>query len=385
MAAPASSRTPKPSLSKPAAAAATGKTIGIVGAGQLGRMLALAGYPLGLKFVFLDKSPDAPGGQVGEIITGAFDQAEKIAALASRVDLLTYDVENVPASALAGLPEDKPFLPPVAALAAGQDRLAEKQLFRALKIPTPRFRPVQTMLELEQAIQEIGYPAVLKTRRLGYDGRGQRLIRSPAELGSAFNALCGVPLIVEEFIAFEREVSAIGVRNRRGETAFYPLAENRHAEGILRLSLAPYADRKLTAQARTYLRRVLEHFDYAGVLTIEFFVKNGRLIANETAPRVHNSGHWTIEGAVTSQFENHIRAILDLPLGDTAPLGYAAMVNFIGTLPPLASVLRIPGAHFHDYGKEPRPGRKLGHATLVCRTRKELGMRLKNFPGLNGL
>ncbi|MGH8399650.1 MAG: ATP-grasp domain-containing protein, partial [Gammaproteobacteria bacterium] len=187
----------------------------------------------------------------------------------------------------------------------------------------------------------------------------------------------------EQFIAFEREVSIIGVRNRRGETAFYPLSENRHRDGILRVSIAPYPDRRLQSLAQTYAKRVMQHFDYAGILTIEFFIRKGKLIANETAPRVHNSGHWTIEGAVTSQFENHLRGILDLPLGDTSPIGYSAMVNFIGQMPRVEDVLKIPGAHYHDYGKQARPDRKLGHATLVCKTRKELMNRLKKFPGLD--
>src|SRR5579863_1046111 len=359
------------------------RTIGCVGAGQLGRMLALAGYRLGLKFVLLDKSADAPGGQIGDIILGEFSDPQKIAELASKVDLITYDVENVPVEALALIPKDKPFLPPVNVLAASQDRLSEKKLFNELKIPTTKFRTIDTMPELEEAIHAIGYPAVLKTRRLGYDGRGQRVIRGPAELGSAFNALAGVPLILEEFISFEREVSIIGVRNLEGETAFYPLAENTHRDGILRLSIAPYPDKRLQSLAQKYARRVMEHFSYAGVFTIEFFVRKGKLIANETAPRVHNSGHWTIEGAVTGQFENHMRAILGLPLGETWAVGYSAMVNFIGSMPPLEAVLQIPGAHYHDYSKEPRPGRKLGHATLVCKTRKELLNRLKKFPGLD--
>ncbi|MBU6420749.1 MAG: 5-(carboxyamino)imidazole ribonucleotide synthase [Gammaproteobacteria bacterium] len=372
--------TPNPASASPAPKQ---KTIGIIGAGQLGRMLALAGYPLGLRFVFLDKRADAPGAQVGGIILGELNDAQKIAELAAQVDVLTYDVENVPVAALGDIPKHKTFFPPVAALAAGQDRLSEKQLFQKLKIPTAKYRTVDSMPDLEQAIQAIGYPAVLKTRQLGYDGRGQRLIRSPAELGSAFNALGGVPLLLEQFIEFEREVSLIAVRNPRGDMRFYPLSENRHSDGILRLSLAPYADRKLQARAQLYLKRILQHFDYAGVLTVEFFVKNGQLIANETAPRVHNSGHWTIEGVVTSQFENHIRAILDLPLGDTSTIGHSAMVNFIGQMPAVADVLEIPGAHYHDYGKQPRPGRKLGHATLVCKTRKELMSRLQNFPGLD--
>ncbi len=372
-----------PAATKPPASISPAKTIGIVGAGQLGRMLALAGYPLGLKFVFLDKSTDAPGGQVAHIILGEFNDPKKLGELAASVDILTYDVENVAVEALGDIPKNTIFLPPVAALAAGQDRLSEKQLFQTLRIPTAKYRSVDSMPDLEEAIHAIGYPAVLKTRRLGYDGRGQRIIHSPAELGSAFNALGGVPLILEEFIDFTRELSIIGVRNRSGQTAFYALTENHHCDGILCLSIAPYPDRKLQSLAQKHARRVMQHFNYAGVFTLEFFVKQGKLIANETAPRVHNSGHWTIEGAVTSQFENHLRAILDLPLGDTSPLGCSAMVNFIGELPPLADILKIPGAHYHDYGKQPRPARKLGHVTLVCKTRKELATRLKNFPGLN--
>ncbi|MDE2234944.1 MAG: 5-(carboxyamino)imidazole ribonucleotide synthase [Gammaproteobacteria bacterium] len=370
------------SKAKPPVSAAAVKTIGIVGAGQLGRMLALAGYPLGLQFVFLDKSPDSPGGQVARIIPGEFNDPRKLAELAASVDLLTYDVENVSVDALGDIPKSKTFLPPVAALATGQDRLLEKELFQELRIPTARYRAVDSMPELEEAIQAIGYPAVLKTRRLGYDGRGQRFIRSPAELGSAFNALGGVPLILEQFIEFSREVSIIGVRSRSGQTAFYALAENRHRDGILRISMAPYHDKKLQALAQKHALRIMRHFDYAGVFTIEFFVSRGQLIANETAPRVHNSGHWTIEGAVTSQFENHLRALLDLPLGDTTTTGFSAMVNFIGQMPERDAVLKIPGAHYHDYGKQPRPARKLGHATLVCKTRKQLAACLKKFPGL---
>lgn len=357
-------------------------TVGIIGAGQLGRMLALAGYPLGVQSLVLAKSSTAPAAQVAGSIIGELDDAQKIAELAARVDVLTYEIENVPASALARLPKNTLLRPPVTALTVGQDRLLEKELFGSLKIPTTRYRAVDSMLDLEHAIQEIGYPAMLKTRKLGYDGRGQRVIHSPGELGSAFNVLGGVPLILEEFIEFEREVSLVSVRNVHGDTAFYPLTENRHREGILRLSLAPCHDCKLQVAAERHLKRILQYFNYAGVFTVEFFVRNGRLLANETAPRVHNSGHWTIEGAVTSQFENHLRAILDLPLGSTAPLGYSAMVNFIGEQPPAKAVLKIPGAHYHHYGKEPRPNRKLGHATLVCPTRRELTARLKNFPGL---
>jgi len=340
--------------------------VGIIGAGQLGRMLALAGYPFGLRFVFLDSSADAPGAHVGRIVKGAFDDRAKLDELANAVDVVTFDVENVPVDAVEAIAKRKPFLPQVAALGASQDRLTEKNLFRSLRIPTPDYATVDSLDDLRRATHAIGLPGVLKTRRLGYDGRGQYRLQTQNDIDAAWQALGGAPLIYEAFVHFSREVSLIGVRSTRGETRFYPLAANQHEHGILRQSLAPYRHAALQRQAETYLRRVFKRFDYAGVLTIEFFVKNGRLIANEMAPRVHNSGHWTIEAAATSQFENHIRAILGLPLGETRALGHAAMLNFIGEMPGPEKILRIPGAHYHSYGKEPRPNRKLGHCTIMA-------------------
>jgi 5-(carboxyamino)imidazole ribonucleotide synthase len=340
--------------------------IGVIGAGQLGRMLALAGYPLGLRFVFLDQSADAPGAQVGRIIRGAFDDVARLQELANDVDVVTFDVENVPVGAVEAIAAQKPFFPPVSALGASQDRLHEKTLFRELRIPTPEFAPVDSLADLEAAVARIGLPGVLKTRRLGYDGRGQSVLRRPEDAAAAWSALGSVPLIYEGFVDFSREVSIIGVRSTTGETRFYPLSANTHEAGILRYSVAPYRNPSLQKQAETYLKRLLKRFDYAGVLTIEFFVKNGRLIANEMAPRVHNSGHWTIEGAETSQFENHVRAILGLPLGGARATGHSAMMNFIGRIPALRNILRVSGVHFHSYGKEPRPGRKLGHCTVTA-------------------
>jgi 5-(carboxyamino)imidazole ribonucleotide synthase len=340
--------------------------IGVIGAGQLGRMLALAGYPLGLRFAFLDQSEDAPGAQVGRIIRGAFDDPERLAQLANDVDVITFEFENVPVATLEPIAAMKPFWPPVAALGASQDRLLEKTLFQRLKIPTPPFAAVDSLAELEAAVKKIGLPGILKTRRLGYDGRGQFRLRQASDVAAAWATLGGVPLIYEGFVNFSREVSIIGARSTRGETRFYPLSANTHEAGILRYSTAPYRNASLQKQAQTYLKRLLHHFDYAGVLTIEFFVKSGRLIANEMAPRVHNSGHWTIEGAETSQFENHVRAILGLPLGSTRPIGHCAMMNFIGTIPTLGNILRVSGVHFHSYGKEPRPNRKLGHCTITA-------------------
>jgi 5-(carboxyamino)imidazole ribonucleotide synthase len=353
--------------------------IGVVGAGQLGQMLALAGYPLALSFRFLDSSADSPGARVAPIVTGAFDDVASLRQLASDVDLITYEFENVPVAALQEVAGLRPCHPPVDALRVSQDRLLEKELFGRLGIPTPPFRTVDSLAGLEAAVAAIGLPAVLKTRRLGYDGRGQRVLKRRADVAPAWEALGSVPLILEGFVTFDREVSIVAARSTTGETRAYPLALNTHREGILRVTVAPARDARLQRAAERHLHRVMDHFGYTGVLTLEFFVERGRLVANEMAPRVHNSGHWTIEGAVTSQFENHLRAILGLPLGETAAVGHAAMVNFIGAMPDAARVLALPGVHHHDYGKAPRPGRKLGHATVVARSVAERDRVLKKL------
>ena len=340
--------------------------IGIIGAGQLGQMLALAGYPLALQFRFLDSSAEAPGARVAPIVVGAFDDLKALRRLAGEVDVVTYEFENVPVAALHEMAATRPCFPPVDALRVSQDRVLEKELFGRLGIPTPPYRAVDSLTELEAAVNAIGLPCVLKTRRLGYDGRGQRVLKRRADVGPAWAALGGVPLILEGFVKFDREVSIVGARSTRGELRAYPIVTNTHREGILRVTVAPTRDARLQRAAEAHLRRVAEHFDYAGVLTIEFFVERGRLVANEMAPRVHNSGHWTIEGAVTSQFENHLRAILGLPLGDTRPVGHSAMVNYIGTMPERERILALPGTHHHDYGKAPRANRKLGHCTVVA-------------------
>jgi 5-(carboxyamino)imidazole ribonucleotide synthase len=342
--------------------------IGIIGAGQLGQMLALAGYPHALQFRFLDLSADAPGAQVAPIIQGAFDDIRALRKLAGDVDIVTYEFENVPVAALHEMAATRPCFPPVDALRVSQDRVLEKELFSRLGIPTPPYRAVDSLVDLEAGVAALGLPCVLKTRRLGYDGRGQRVLKKRADVGPAWEALGSVPLILEGFVKFDREVSIVGARSTRGETRAYPLATNAHREGILRVTVAPTRAARLQRAAEAHLDRLLDHFAYAGVLTIEFFVARGRLIANEMAPRVHNSGHWTIEGAATSQFENHLRAILGLPLGDTRAVGHAAMVNYIGTLPDRDRILALPGAHHHDYGKTPRAGRKLGHCTVVAPT-----------------
>ena len=358
--------------------------VGIIGAGQLGRMLALAGYPLGLDFRFLDRSRETPGAHVAPILVGSFEDTEKLVELTQHVDVVTFDWENVSAEGLGAIASRTQVWPPPAALATSQDRLLEKQLFRKLRIATSAFAAVDSLEDLLRAADQIGVPGVLKTRRGGYDGKGQFVVRQRAQLEAAWSQLQGQPLIYEQFVKFTREVSLIGARSTTGETKFYPLCANVHADGILSHTVAPLAQAALERQARQCLRRVLGHFQYAGILTIEFFVVGGKLLANEMAPRVHNSGHWTIEGAVTSQFENHLRAILGWPLGSTAAVGHSAMVNFIGALPPREQWLRMADLHFHDYAKEPRPGRKVGHGTLNAATaaRRDALLRqvLKKLP-----
>jgi 5-(carboxyamino)imidazole ribonucleotide synthase len=352
-------------------------TVAVLGAGQLGRMMALAGYPLGLGFRFLDPVAGAPAAQVAPCVAGAFSDARVLDALVRDAEVLTFDWENVPVGPLRRVRRRVRIAPPLEALATAQDRLLEKRLFERLRIPTTAHHAVDARRDLVRALERIGVPGVLKTRRFGYDGKGQQVIRRAADAEAAFAALGDVPLLYEEFVPFDCEVSIIGARSTRGEVAIWPLNGNVHAGGILRVTRAPFGDAALARAAGRHLRRVFDHFGYAGVLTIEFFVRGGRLVANELAPRVHNSGHWTIEGAVTSQFENHLRAILGWPLGRTDAVGHAAMVNLIGTLPDRRAALREPGLHWHDYGKSPRPGRKLGHCTVVERTAAARDRRLR--------
>jgi 5-(carboxyamino)imidazole ribonucleotide synthase len=355
-------------------------------------MLGLAGHPLGISCLFLDPAPGAAAAAVGEQLVGAYDDPRLLAELARRCEVVTYEFEKVPVAAAERLAEALPVLPPVGALAAAQDRLAEKELLRRLGIPTADFTPVAGEAELIRALEERAGPAILKRRRFGYDGKGQAAIAGPDEAAAAWREVgrqAGAgPLLLERRISFERELSLVAVRGRTGETAFYPLVENRHREGILRLSMAPAirVNEELQQRAEEYAVRLLDEFGYAGVLALELFVERGRLLANEIAPRVHNSGHGSIEGADTSQFENHLRAVTGLPLGSTSPRGWTAMVNLIGELPPAAELLAVPGAHLHLYGKAPRPGRKLGHVTVTAATPAERDDRLGGLaamiPGL---
>ena len=339
----------------------------VLGGGQLGWMLGLAGIPLGLSFRFLDPSPEAPARMVGDLVVGGLDDVAAAAKAADGSAVVTYEWEGVPAATALALATDLPVHPSARALEVSQDRLDEKTKLQALGVGTAPFRAVDDRASLDDAIAAIGLPAVLKTRRGGYDGKGQAVLRVPADADVAFAELGGVPLILEGFVPFRRELSIVAVRGRDGAIACWPVVENTHELGILRMTRAPApgADRALQARAEACIRPLLADLDYVGVCCVELFDVDGELLANEMAPRVHNSGHWTIEGAHTSQFENHVRAVLGWPLGSTDTRGASAMVNCIGELPDREAVLEVPGAHLHDYGKSARRGRKVGHVT-VC-------------------
>ncbi len=352
--------------------------VGVLGAGQLARMIALAGIPLGLEFIFLDPAADACANRLGESLVGDYNDPKLLAQLAERADVVTYEFENVPAEVAEFLASHTQVHPSPKALAVAQDRLIEKTFFHDIDIPTPAYAAVDSLESLKQAMADIGYPAILKSRTQGYDGKGQSMLKSADELSAAWELLQGVPAVVEAFVPFNREVSIIAVRSVSGEIVFYPLSENLHRGGILRVSECR-ADDAMQQQAESYVSRLLEALDYVGVLALELFEVDGKLVANEFAPRVHNSGHWTIEGAETSQFENHLRAILDLPLGSTAPVGQAAMVNFIGGLPKTEDLLKIPHAHLHLYDKSPRKGRKVAHATVRAENQQQLSERVNNL------
>jgi 5-(carboxyamino)imidazole ribonucleotide synthase len=354
-------------------------TVGILGGGQLARMLALSGAPLGLRFLVMDTEPDACAGQFAPLLVGDYRDETALAEFASKVDVVTFDFENVPAESAQWLSERVPVFPNPRALAVAQDRLAEKTLFGELGIPVPAFADVTSRASLDDATAMLGTPCILKTRRLGYDGKGQFRIKpetvnresgtGTSNADAAWRALgpqaATVGLILEAFVPFERELSVVAVRGRDGEFRAWPPTENWHVDGVLSASLAPArVDPVLEQAAYGHARTLAESLDYVGVFALELFCRGCELLANELAPRVHNSGHWTIEGAETSQFQNHLRAVLGLPLGETRAIGHACMLNWIGALPDADSVLREVGGHWHDYGKSPRAGRKVGHATL---------------------
>ncbi|HOU66065.1 MAG TPA: 5-(carboxyamino)imidazole ribonucleotide synthase [Thermomonas sp.] len=363
-------------------AAASMKTVGILGGGQLARMMALSAAPLGLRFLVLDTAADACAAQFAPMVVGDYTDEAALAEFASKIDVATFDFENVPAESAQWLAARVPVFPSPRALAVAQDRLAEKTLFRELGIPVPEFADIDSRAALDAAVVRLGTPCILKTRRLGYDGKGQFRIKSPADVDAAWEVLGAqagtVGLILEGFVAFQRELSVVAARGQRGEFRAWPLTENWHVDGVLSASLAPArVDDAMNAVAMSHARKLADALDYVGVFALELFCRDGELLANELAPRVHNSGHWTIEGSETSQFQNHLRAVLGLPLGDTRMLGVACMLNWIGEMPDAAPVLREASGHWHDYGKEPRAGRKVGHATLRAESADELAGALQ--------
>lgn len=344
--------------------------IGVLGAGQLGQMLALSGYPLGNRFTFFDTT-GSPSADIGATLSDT--SGSKLETFLSQVDLVTYEFEHLPLALVQQVAQQKPLYPGVEALGVCQNREAEKALFDQLSIPVADYRLVGSADELAHACAELmqaGAPAVVaKSITEGYDGKGQAVLRDPAQAEEAWAQIGHARLIVEAFVTFVREVSIIAVRGQQGEVVFYPLAENNHVDGILRYSVAPLPDLSdaVQHQAEHYIHKLLDALDYVGVLTLELFQQaDGTLLANEMAPRVHNSGHWTQNGAVTSQFENHLRAVQGLPLGSTQAIAPTCMINIIGTMGDVAEILAVEGAHLHLYGKSERTGRKLGHVNLVA-------------------
>jgi len=349
---------------------APGGTVGILGGGQLGRMLALAAAPLGYRCHVFCPDAEAPAADVAARWTRAdyLDEAA-LDAFAAAVDVVTYEFENVPVAAAERLARLRPVRPGPKALAVAQDRLAEKRFAAAAGVGTATFAPVDDLAGLVEAVAATGLPAVLKTRRFGYDGKGQAILRVAADLEPAWRSLGGVPALLEGFVPFERELSVLGARGLDGAIRLYDPIENRHEAHILAVSRAPAeVPLAVAAAAGDIGRRLLAGLDYVGMLAVELFLlSDGRLLFNEMAPRVHNSGHWTIEGAETSQFEQHIRAICGLPLGAAACRGEAEMRNLIGRdVERWPELLAEPGAHLHLYGKRTvRDGRKMGHVTRV--------------------
>jgi 5-(carboxyamino)imidazole ribonucleotide synthase len=348
--------------------------LGIVGGGQLGRMMALAALPLGIRSVFLDPSDASCAADAGNLILAGYGDSQGVKQLAEQSDAVTFEFENVPPETVATLSETRPAFPPAEALRTARDRWFEKSMFQDLGIPTPKLALVDDQASLENGADTVGFPAVLKTRTMGYDGKGQKVLRTRADVEGTFEELGSVPMILEGFVDFEFEVSCIGVRNAQGQCVFYPLVKNEHRQGILYRS-EPIQDVQLQTQAEQAVKAVMDRLEYVGTMAFEFFVRDDELIANEIAPRVHNSGHWTIEGSCCSQFENHVRAVMDLPLGSTETTRPVAMFNVIGKRPDVETLLKLPGVHWHDYTKAERPGRKIAHITVTAPDATQLEQR----------
>ena len=348
------------------------KTIGIFGGGQLGRMMAQAALPLNIQCTFFEATTDCPSAALGQVISSKAENG--LQDFIHSADVFSLEFENTPLADVDVLTKHKDLYPSRQALATAQNRLLEKALFDQLDIPVAPYKAVDSLESLQQAAVDLGLPIVLKTTTGGYDGKGQFVLRSQDQISQAWAELGPAgALIAESFVTFSREVSIIAVRGQNGEVRTWPLAENHHHNGILSHSIVPAPNSSdLQPVAQDYITRLLNHLNYVGVLTLELFVTEHGLYANEMAPRVHNSGHWSIEGAVCSQFENHIRAVAGLPLGSTAVVRPTVMINIIGQYPKSAEVLALNGAHLHLYNKTERAGRKIGHITLMPNDSVEL-------------
>ncbi len=361
------------------------KTVGILGGGQLARMLAQAGRPMGLEFVFLDPAEDACAGELGEHIRAEWDDESALKKLAQLADVVTFDFENVPEKAASLIAASCLVYPPPGALFASQDRLREKEMMQAMEVPVASYYAVSSRPDLVTAVEKIGLPCVLKTRRFGYDGKGQVIIRFQEDMERAWQMLGDHELICEEFVSFDAECSIIAARGQDGQTVFWPLTRNLHREGILAISVAPFFTRQLQSGAEALILKLLDHLRYTGVMALELFLKEDQLIANEFAPRVHNSGHWTSNGAHTSQFENHLRAICGLPLGTGESRLKALMFNLLGQMPGSAMQAVMEGVYWHDYHKAARVGRKLGHVTVTAESEVELRAKAVQVASVLGL
>ena len=349
--------------------------LAILGGGQLAWMLALAADPLGVSVAVLDPSPEACAGRIADHVIAAYDDPAGLDRVSEGVAVVTYEFENVPAAAVTRLVERGiSVLPTPASLVVTQDRLREKELLADLGIAIAPYVVIDGPDDVPKALATVGVPGILKKRRLGYDGKGQIRIADGDAFAVAVTELGGTDLIYEGFVEFARELSVVVARAADGTVAVYPVVENLHRDGILAVTQAPAPslDSIVAEAAQAAGIAVAEALGHIGVLCVELFETAGGIVANEIAPRVHNSGHWTIEGAVTSQFANHVRAVLGLPLGDASARGAAAMVNLVGGLPPIEQLLAVPGAGVHLYGKQPRPGRKLGHVAVVAEDAKAL-------------
>jgi len=357
------------------------KTIGILGAGQLGRMLALAGLPLENKFRFFDTSGSPSVGlEPTYIVASNQTESPELQQFIEECDLITYEFEHLPIDLTRHIEQKSTLYPQSTSIEVCQDRAKEKALFDKLAIPTTKYHIIHSPEDLQHAADTLGLPLVCKTITDGYDGKGQFILRSVNEIDQAWNSLGCRTLIAEEFINFSRELSIIAVRSASGELKVYPLAENQHNDGILRFSTAPapQVSADTVQQAKLYIKELLEALEHVGVLTLELFETEDKLIANEMAPRVHNSGHWSMKTAASSQFENHIRAIADLPLGDTEASEPTCMINLIGEKGDINSILKLPYAQVHLYDKEERSGRKLGHINVSAPSYEELRWRVEN-------